>query len=202
MGRGWAGQILPYTKSRNVYRCPDEPVRYPGASNPGAPYAFYSYRYNHNLVRDRGSTPGNTFAYQKKISSYTHPERSVLLYEAASDPYILTEGEDASPAGNGRRRLPTSPTSNDPALSSMVPGSGWIANVEPEPMSRHLGGSNILAADGHVKWFLPENISYGFTANSETAAELSSDPITSFTARAEGTEYAGADKHKMTMSYR
>lgn len=200
MGKGWAGQILPYVKSTEVFRCPNELNRYSGSPASSAIVKYYSYRYNYSLTRDQGNVGGNTFIYQKKIAAYSHPGVSVLLYESVSDPYELVSEEVSSPIGNGRKRRPTSPTSNDPTNSAMAPSSGWIANVDPEPMGRHFEGSNVLAGDGHVKWIRPEKISYGYPALTPTDQENPSAGAS--TQRAEGTEYPGADKRQMTMSYR
>lgn len=190
MGLGWAGQLQPYVKNTQIFHCPEDNGR-PGVGITGA-NIYCSYRYNYSLLRD--PVLGNTFAGIKTIAAYTATARTVLFYETTADMFVLTDSEIMSPVGNGRRVVST--LVYYPANSIMKPGSGWMGSLDPEPMARHRDGSNILAADGHVKWYQPDQISYGYRAINTTDAEANNGQY------AEGTEYSGPGQHQMTMSYR
>lgn len=190
MGLGWAGQILPYVKSTQLFRCPDELGR-PGAA-PGAGAAYYSYAYNQSLLLKNANT-----IEVKKISAYNAPSRTVLLAESSTYPFALVPGETNSSTQNGRGQ--DTAGKSVPLGSSVQPGAAWLGSVEPQPIERHMDGSNFLAADGHAKWLKPEMVSYGFPRSaSNLAATTTTDGSASI--YAEGTDYAGADRHALTMS--
>ncbi len=196
MGGGWSGQIFPYVKSAQIFACPNEQGR-PNVAAP-AGTTYYSYRYNLGILRELNNAAGQTFANMKKISAFNATSKTIMLYEGGSYAFTMTDTENQSAIGNGRE-VDTNGW-GVPAGTLMFPQAGWINGQSPKATSRHLEGSNYLAVDGHVKWFRPESISYGFRANSETsAAVLDGGSGTLF---AEGTAYSGADAHALTMSYR
>ncbi len=202
MGMGWAGQIFPYVKSTQIFVCPSERGRPNVVAAAGT--AYYSYRYNLGLVRDQNQGNGayNTFAYTKPIVSFGQPTKTILLYESTTAAYALIDGENQSPIGNGRSTDPTGVGVVGVPLGTITcPQPGWIVSALPiQPFERHLEGANFLAADGHVKWYKADSISYGFRATSETSARTYSGGTGS--EFAEGTSYTGADAHQMTMSYK
>ncbi len=159
-GMGWAGMVYPYVKSVNVFRCPDD-------STIGGLNNAVSYQYNQNV------------AVAPKLSGLNAPTKTVVLCEVSGSVAInLDQGENttnsgswqSSTAGNGAIYLPgngqaivyrTGPLGGEPFTTSpsfyqTVAPTGW-----------HSGGSNILFADGHVKWLQGQYISPGW--NNPTA---------------------------------
>jgi prepilin-type N-terminal cleavage/methylation domain-containing protein/prepilin-type processing-associated H-X9-DG protein len=198
IGEGWAGQLLPYAKSDNLFRCPDEAGRPHNPAPAGTKY--YSYRYNIGLVRDQNGAGNNNFDKVVRMAQLNAVSQTVLIYEASVYPFTMSESETGSAAGNGEK-TDTTAGWGIPSGTSMLPVAQWIAKEMPiQPYERHLGGANFLAADGHVKWLRPEQVSYGYRSSTPTGGEAFSGGTGSYFAQ--GTQYSGADKKAMTMSYR
>lgn len=172
---GWAGQIYPYIKSTKAFVCPDDTT--PGAS--------CSYAINRSMIKSItyvGSVPYPLWP----ITQYTSPSRTVLLFEVTgSGGYDVSKADNAySPSGSGVGASYDPFTSNDgqynlpcDAITSgacsqspftLKYATGYLpATVAASyvvftgPNGLHNGGSNYLAADGHVKFCLPTMISGG-----------------------------------------
>ena len=72
--------------------------------------------------------------------------------------------------GNGETNDPSSGF-GIPGGCDMMPRNGWPGSMPVLPNARHLDGANYLAADGHVKWYQPQEVSRGYRATSSTAGE-------------------------------
>jgi len=198
IGTGWAGQLLPYTKSTDLFRCPSEAGR-PGVGAV-APNKYYSYRYNIGLVRDQQGLSNANWDKVVKLSQLNQSSRTVLIYESSIYTFTMNETEVGSPSGNGEK-TDSSSGGGVPNGTSMLPVAGWVFNEMPvQPYNRHLEGANFLCADGHVKWLKSEQVSYGYRNNTTTGGESFSGGTGSYFAQ--GTDYAGADKKLLTMSYK
>lgn len=197
VGKGWAGQLLPYTKSTGVYMCPSDIGR--PNNVPTAPNKYYSYRYNMGLRHDEASN-GTIFSWQEKyivrLSQCNDTSRSVLLYEVTGSAYTLAEGEGVSPIGTGYRDFVAG--ANAPCIGT------WCGVLQPGTYTagqeRHLEGSNFLCLDGHVKWLKPDAVSWGYRNKQPAGAASSSGGTGSL--YAQGTAYGGADRAALTFSYR
>ncbi len=55
------------------------------------------------------------------------------------------------------------------------------------PMGRHNGGSNFIMADGHAKWFRPENVSGGYPNPTPTDCGNATGPVAAGTACGDST---------------
>jgi prepilin-type N-terminal cleavage/methylation domain-containing protein/prepilin-type processing-associated H-X9-DG protein len=157
LGRGWAGQVYPFVKNRDVYKCPDDSPH----DDDGDPNHLISYGMNCNAAR----------ASQAELSS---PSLTVLAFEVNDSFADVVVPETVSPTGRGL------PTDNCPSLCGKPFGAdyyatGNIGGVSP-PVSTtvrpyHDPMSNYLAADGHVKALRGENISPGFDAPTPDAPQ-------------------------------
>ena len=68
------------------------------------------------------------------------------------------------------------------------------------PVARQFDGANYLCAGGHVKWLLPQQVSYGYRA---TAANAKASFNYGYGSQyADGTDIANAGGFAVTMSYR
>ena len=200
-GNGWAGQIYPYVKSVNVYRCPND-------VNVNAPSSF---AYNSNNTIPNGSTVDSY-----NIASYNSPSKTVLLAEVqgnyawgysisdpasstSSDAYVGNGSNGGSPAGFGVNGWgqPTINLNGQGTWTSprnLQWATGYLRNtsttdhaVYAASTGRHQGGSNFLMADFHAKWLKPGAVSAGVTNSSSTDCGGATDP-TGMGSMASGTE--------------
>lgn len=171
-GVGWAGQISPYVKSSGIYKCPDDPTAANSVTLTGdkAPAVPVSYGYNFHLgAFGYGSVNRSTGT---TLAAMGAPASTVLLGEVqgitadvtnpneVESPMIYCKGSDY-PYGNTATSGAPSPepnhagkyaTGNVPYSNYPVIGSKTV----------HTDGANWLAADGHVKYLRPSQVSGGY----------------------------------------
>ncbi len=159
LGRGWAGQVYPFLKNRDVYKCPDDTPH----DNDGDPNHLISYGMTCNAARS-------------SQAAFSSPSLTVLAFEVNDSFADVAVPETTSPTGRGLRG------DNCPALCGKPFGADYYAtgNIgeETPPVSTtirpyHDPMSNYLAADGHVKALRGENISPGFDAPSPDTPQSS-----------------------------
>lgn len=170
---GWAGRIYPYVNSAPVFHCPTDPTASAAETPPRVPV---SYALNLNLA-------------DNSQAALTAPSHTVLLFEVADDQAAITlpnEGDDRAPqnsaAGNGLNGALLNLTGNgNVSINGAVYATGLMDNhgdgsllpfnQYPEQDGRHSGGSNFLAADGHVAWKRGSQVSAGTNALASTNAQ-------------------------------
>jgi prepilin-type processing-associated H-X9-DG protein len=175
IGQGWAGRAYPYVKNAGVFGCPDDPT------NALAGKTKVSYGINANI--ESANNYFGSSAYPS-ISSESSPASTVLLFEvqgttSGSNPTggvdLTNVNEDSTPCGTGSPSNfgNTRPTSNwlEAVYATGDIGGYSLASANGHS-GRHSGGSNFLAADGHVKWLLGSSVSGGLTAANPTAPEV------------------------------
>jgi len=113
---GWAGEIYPYVKSKQVYICPDDTSASPSCS----------YLYNRNIINAFGGsyTMNQTSAPVYPISKYTSVSSTVLLCEVqGSDGYDVSN-LNSNPVYNDNYAPPNSQTGYSPDGFGGVVSSG------------------------------------------------------------------------------
>lgn len=203
---GWAGRVYPYVKSAPVFHCPTDTTAGVAETPPRVPV---SYALNLNLA----SNPQAVL---------TAPSHTVLLFEVADDRAAITlpdEGGSRVPqnsaAGNGLNGALLNLVSPGGKMNGAVYATGLMDNrgndsrlpfnQYPEEEGRHSGGSNFLAADGHVARKRGSEVSAGISALAATDAQaaagcrVNSRGIRGGAPCAEGT---AAGKHALTFSLR
>ncbi len=174
---GWAGRVYPYVKSAPVFHCPDDPTVGVAETPLLLPV---SYALNLNLASN-------------SQAAFAAPSHTVLLFEVANDRTALTLPEEGgssaaqnSAAGNGLNGALLNLVSPSGGIDSggidgavyatglmdnRGDGSRLPFNQYPEENGRHSGGSNFLAADGHVVWKRGAEVSAGVTALASADAQ-------------------------------
>lgn len=164
IGEGWAGQIWPYLKATGILACPDDQSIYPAGN------VLISYAYNVHL--DEGITDQNGGPWQQpgtvSMAKIGAPSNVVALFEVANSYETGTNGMPNMPDYHSPAGFPW-PYYGSSALngaSNYATGNFAVAFNNPT-MSltpRHSGGSNFLAADGHVKWLMGSQVSNAVNA--------------------------------------
>jgi prepilin-type N-terminal cleavage/methylation domain-containing protein/prepilin-type processing-associated H-X9-DG protein len=225
-GGGWGGQIFPYVKSENIYKCPSDTSK-TDATTVGK--VVVSYGYNSGI-------PNNTafpIGINCVAASMTSPVKTVLLMEVANAYGAVSQVDEtvgdsstypftsvatsglANGAGNGG---PVIWAGSDGDFgyeswyaSGFLGGRGGritsdfttpskaVAGMYLAEQGRHLDGSNFLLSDGHVKWYKGSAVSSGRTAVNSTDAQEAADTASSY---AQGTEYSGSGAFAITFSPR
>ena len=171
---GWAGAIYPYVRSTQMFACPND--TYVTTVNPSTSVTF-SYAMNFNMMRTVSPDTANPCT---SVPSLTNPSLSVLVFEVGQidDCSPATPGEHTSPTGIGsldfdlvKDTYGSRPASigNTGAYATGFIAQNTIVGIATSDGTRHYGGSNFLAADGHVKFLGPNSVSGGFTAATTTS---------------------------------
>lgn len=199
---GWAGRVYPYVKSAPVFHCPTDPAAGVAETPPRVPV---SYALNSNLV---GTSQAILAA----------PSHTVLLFEVADDQAAITlpdEGGNRVPqnsaAGNGLNGALLNLTGNGSVrIDGAVYATGLMDNggdgsllpfnQYPEQVGRHSGGSNFLAADGHVTWRKGSEVSAGLSAFASTNAQAATGCGPGSRGGAPCAEGTAAGTHTLTFS--
>jgi len=164
-GAGWVPGVYPYTKSKELFKCPDDSTT-PTANGGKTGYAVVSYDVNSSIADFAGNA----------LAQINSPAKTVLAFEGTnktvdSDLSIDRNGntpQDAGSAGFGYE--------GDGA--GKFAGGGWhystgyLGGVVPaatgdfdnKATGRHTDGSNFLFTDGHVKWLRGGQVSPGPSA--------------------------------------
>jgi prepilin-type N-terminal cleavage/methylation domain-containing protein/prepilin-type processing-associated H-X9-DG protein len=199
LGKGWAGQILPYVKNTQIHICPSEIGRL--TNKPPAGSYWYSYRYNIGMVRDLPATVDLSKVLH--LSALKESARTVLLYDCpGSTSFAMVTGEDDSPTGNGYTLGPAT-VAGQSLLSP--PGTFGVGSYGAAG-DRHLEGSNYLMTDGHVKWYKVDSVSFGWNNRFSNPSQQNEHLYGGNAAfNAEGIEFPGNatfPKHAVTFAWR
>ena len=196
-GFGWVGALQPYTKSLDIFQCPDDSTPFLPAFGIKGPQSPVSYALNGNLA-------------SASVASATAPSSTVLAFEVSGAYTSINvsneDQENGSSVGVGYNVADATAHLSESYLDGNTTDHGFLQTgylgglpasafaLETNPVGRHTGGSNFLAADGHVKWLRPEAVSPGLAADNSSAAQNTS------TGQAAGTAYAGGKNYVLTFS--
>jgi prepilin-type N-terminal cleavage/methylation domain-containing protein/prepilin-type processing-associated H-X9-DG protein len=124
----WAELTLPYTRSPAIWYCPSSRVRQTDASGKRTTHFGYNARYLTTIALDFQNAAGHTAV---SLAAVAAPAETVLLADSGASVPGSWCGDD------GKYLLPPSAADTD----------CW---GRPQPL--HSDGSNVLWADGHLKW--------------------------------------------------
>ena len=146
--RFWMAQIYPYVKSVQIYVCPSasstHPSRAPGGSEGRA-------RYNGQYIDVPGNSAYALFQPGYPFSPSWAPVPPLSLARVAQASRLAYVGDSFKEIIDSESSPENAPASLINASLKDVPWAG-VSQTPDENAARHLGGSNILYLDGHVKW--------------------------------------------------
>lgn len=177
-GEGWAGQCLIYTRTANLYRCPDDLTAMSLHNIP------VSYGYNINFIQ-----PGEGYEDPLsglKDSDISTPAVSVLLFEVENVTANLQDsregalssamiGHNLSASGNGLDNRLYAQTDASTSVENQY-ATGYLGGRIPPDLlatqfansiGRHMQGANYVMGDGHSKWSVGSHVSSGINSPNE-----------------------------------
>lgn len=196
-GSGYAGQIYPYVKNTQAFKCPDDPS--------GGTYRSSSLAMNANTSVTSPICISQNYAGcclltadSLSLASYSAPASSVLLFEVINSTYYYIDTEiqpapvgtasycGGSPSGSGLGGQyepngyngPSDPNGGTPTDGHTKYATGILNGITMNTGSffavdgRHSMGANYIMADTHAKFFRPRAISPGYNAGAETNNQI------------------------------
>jgi prepilin-type N-terminal cleavage/methylation domain-containing protein/prepilin-type processing-associated H-X9-DG protein len=136
---GWADAIQPYLKSEQIYQCPSNSDVVPDrtlATPTPAQAGYVDYAYNTALGSQAGTNPASGAGIN--LSALESSSLTVMFVES-----FVQNTAAAAPSNAGTARNATR------GGGSTTAPIGSVSNLQAD---RHLEGSNVSFADGHVKW--------------------------------------------------
>jgi len=193
-GVGWAGMLYSYTKSDQVFTCPDSQDQPFVQTSPNPAVYPCNYPINANLVLSSYDGHELNSTMNGRIVALANPSVTVALTESEgtyanlslqyedtghpSDRYVSPTtvgdnlyGEDLNQSGcNGAPcALETGQIQNVANWSTTTVMQN-SADPNGFPVQGwHFGGCNYLLADGHVKWYQGGSVSAGLNAATATS---------------------------------
>lgn len=199
-GYGWAGQIYSYVKSSGVYTCPDDPTSNSSIGVEVSYVYNNDIAGSYDLYYPRSATQGGVGVYGAMSKLNSPARTVLLMesqtggfdalvdnaeFGGTSGPNFTTTFPSAVPYfadynGSGDLVRSCDNVVNEYNVGQLVtgyPGGAsygtwtlgyYLTNAVTNGV--HTGGSNYLAADGHVKWLRATSVSMGMNAVSPTAA--------------------------------
>ncbi|HVK06871.1 MAG TPA: DUF1559 domain-containing protein [Armatimonadaceae bacterium] len=171
---GWAGQIYPYVKSVDVFKC---------VSDSSFNASGISYAMNANMeIDDFSKTPFTKVGVSEV--DLNDSSKTITLFEIfqGGGPNPAQAGETKSMAGNGITG--SSRAWYQLGYTSAMYDTGVFGNITPQTVfgvtwisggnsptntrnfrakdGRHSGGANYIFCDGHAKWHKPTAVAAGF----------------------------------------
>lgn len=194
LGVGWGGQIYPYARSTQLFKCPSDPTT---ATAPKVPV---SYGANDMVLQDDTATAVSLggVAGATHISLMNAPTKTVLLFEmqgsqadvanpleAGGSPHTCVGVGDSRTYCNGG----ASPTMTAEKYATGYLGgktytgsfggagctqnAGFVNDCMASAEGRHLAGANYVMCDGHAKWYRGNQVSPGGRATDATDVQTS-----------------------------
>ncbi len=194
---GWAGQVYPFIKSTGVFKCPDDSTA--SVTSGGMTAVPVSYSINGAL---QGA--GNSGL---PISIFNATSSTILLLETVGSNVVVDQVDE------GTKNFTTKPiTSWESCAADGEYDKGfWGGNganyatgpfggraVNGTAAHNSAVGANYLAADGHVKYLIPSQVSSGWIANTPTSPENTHEAAGTSSMLIDATQ---TQKAQMTTSY-
>ncbi len=218
LGSGWGGNIYPYVKSTDVFRCPDDPGQAVLTNAAGQQSYRVSYAGNLNFMRRDIPGPPEDPRTGQALASLVSPAKTVMFCEVQN-----LYGNVKDPLERNGVDYVTSGVTNGDATGYVYPGgllmTGCLSGKNCSARVRigqnhdecfaaltglHTDGSNFLMTDCHAKWMRGSQVSGGSTALAEDCnqGDAPSQPADCSGAPGYMSEGTGGSKFAATFSTR
>jgi prepilin-type N-terminal cleavage/methylation domain-containing protein/prepilin-type processing-associated H-X9-DG protein len=202
-GTGWAGLCQPYVKNTGIGKCPSDTTT--PVINGGVTAFPLSYALNMNIAA--GNVTGSWSGQATALASMAAPASTVQLLEVSGSrtPFDLTPEQlqtaNQLSAIAGFGYVYNYPNAQWTQATSYATGWNATANI-PQIFGkgRHGEGANYLLADGHVKFYKPGAVSYGYSNVNSQGGESNPNNLQNWGGMAAGTGGLGAQGRAVTMS--
>ena len=194
VGVGWGGQIFPYVKSAQIYKCPSD------STTATAPLVPVSYGGNDQVMEDDVNVGVGGVTGFNHIASMNAPAKTVLLFELRGSTANVTDSlESGGPPntcvsgghanffcrGGGSPMATVEKYATGYLGGKSFTGSfggsgctlnaGYVNDCMVDAVGRHLEGSNYAFCDGHAKWLKGSMVSPGPRATSSIGVQSASN---------------------------
>ena len=187
-GIGWGGQLFPYIKSAQVYRCPSDLT-----AEPTAPAVVVSYGANNQNMEEDLPGAGIYELHNSHLAQMNAPAKTVMFFEGSGSTANVSSPLEAGAAtyscvGRGDANIwcvggssSVGPLKYSTGYfggrsygsAACANGAGFTSMCHDGAQGRHLEGANYLMCDGHAKWFKGSAVSGGINAANAGAAQTS-----------------------------
>lgn len=155
----WPQMMMPYTKSAQIYACPDRndaKYRFTGTDDANgytsAGYISYGMNYwlNSYFPNTGGATPVPTAPI--KMAVVVRPAETVWIAEINGVTALTDNEYQCYPSYYGSGGITTNTTYPNSRLNPTYGFDVTGPEAKGRLATRHFDGENVLWADGHVKW--------------------------------------------------
>ena len=176
---GWANSIQPYMKSTQILQCPSESngpsaVNQPLVTSVGEGFTDY---YMNSMLSFSGTTAAPDFSNGLNEAALISSSLTVMLGDGNGD--RSSSRYRSNGCGTASNGLPGNPVFGNCVLPNILATTGGMGGAGSDSWVRHLDGSNLAFADGHVKWYKGTNP--GATAGNAIASSQVYNSLSTFT---------------------
>ena len=164
---GWGNSIQPYLKSIQIYSCPSEKNGPSTINNPTVTETGFTDYYYNAMLSWNGDVTTPKYQTPKNSATLLFPSISVMLGDGNGNLSNSRFRSNGCGTASGATAVITVTTADNPtfgncaSLTTVPPGpyatTGGMGGATGASWVRHLEGSNLAFADGHVKWYKGAN---------------------------------------------
>ena len=139
----WMDAIFPYVRSEQLFDCPSDALSPTYKFRSGQNYGSYAQNGAYGMGGDNQNPPRSSSSHLVSLAQIVQPAQTVWATDSNNSADLSRGGSSGGSYG-----FFWTNAANNPSISS-APGSGY--RQLQQIAERHLGTTNVLYCDGHVK---------------------------------------------------